>query len=105
MTALQKIGTIAAIACLSITPAVAQENGGGENPPEFDYLCSPGYFKNHPEVWADLVSEEEFNNLMAALTATGKQNGWLKQEAASILNSYFIFSGELPCEDGDPVSE
>lgn len=104
MKSLQKLGAVAVIACLSLTPAAAQETGGGENPPEYDYLCSPGYFKNHTEVWADLVSEEDYATLISMLTATGQKNGWLKQEAAAFLNSLF-FGGELPCEDGDPISE
>ena len=70
-----------------------------------DFLCSPGYYKNHAEVWQDLVDETTFNALMADLNATGAHNGDLKQSAAAYINAIFINSDklDLPCEDGDPV--
>jgi hypothetical protein len=94
-----KSGLAAGVAlALAASASFAQEKD-----PEF--LCSPGYWKNHTEVWQDLVDETTFNAIMADLTATGAHNGDLKQAAAAYLNAIFLNSDklDLPCEDGDPV--
>jgi hypothetical protein len=108
MNTIRKLGLAAALVGLCAAPAMAGEgeNGGGENGGEYDFLCSPGFFKNHPEVWMDLVGDD-FDSLMAGLNATGKTTakpGALKQEIAAYLNAFWVIDGaELPCEDGDPV--
>ena len=108
MNTIKKLGLATALACLCAAPAVAAEGeGGGENGGEYDYLCSPGFFKNHPEVWMDLVGDD-FDALMAGLNANGKTHsnpGAIKQEVAAYLNAFWVVDGdELPCEDGDPVN-
>ena len=72
---------------------------------KLDFLCSPGFYKNHTEVWASLVDQSTFDALIADLTATGAHNGELKQQAAAYINAIFVNDSklELPCEDGDPI--
>lgn len=91
---------LAAGAALALAASAAY--AGDKDP---DFLCSPGYWKNHTEVWQDLVDEATFDALMEDLTATGAHNGALKQAAAAYINAIFLNSDklDLPCEDGDPV--
>jgi hypothetical protein len=95
------LGSVLAIGA-SLALAASAAYAGEKDP---DFLCSPGYFKNHTEVWADLVDQATFDALIADLTATGAHNGDLKQSAAAFLNAIFLNSDklEIPCEDGDPV--
>ncbi len=106
MKAPMRAGLVSACLALAMSPVMANEDGGGGEDNNFDYLCSPGYFKNHPEVWQDLAGDD-FDALMTLLNANGKTHdnpGAHKQEAASYINSLVIDAyGELPCEDGDPV--
>lgn len=58
--------------------------------------CSPGFWKNHTELWLDLgcgVDE-------ADLHARGPGSGEIRHAAAAALNAcYFRHHGTLPCKD------
>ncbi|MGH8562325.1 MAG: hypothetical protein ACRES4_10205, partial [Nevskiales bacterium] len=68
----------------SLALAASAVYAGDKEP---DFLCTPGYYKNHTEVWSDLVDQATFDALMADMTATGAHNGALKQSAAAFINA------------------
>lgn len=79
-----------------------------EEPPKFDFLCSPGYYKGHLEWTTSLgLDQTTIDALLWDLNATGQTHskpGQHMQNAAAFINSLYISqTGDIPCEDGDPV--
>ena len=64
----------------------------GEPPPEPPKLndCSPGFWKNHQELWASQYcgSQACVDDVMANLTARGPGSGDIRQAQADDLNAW-----------------
>ncbi len=90
------ISSVALAVALGSTPVLADhEKGHGSKK---DFVCSPGYYKNHLETWFDMVPFDS-QALLDGLTRTGKKNGQVKQAAAAELNGWFLENGGVPCDD------
>ena len=63
--------------------------------------CSPGYWKNHLEVWIQglLRDATELPPSDQMLYATGPANGQVKNPAADIINGFADENLETACED------
>lgn len=82
---------------LSTTPVFTCEPPPPPPPPPCDCDCSPGYWKNHTEVWTGQGIGGELSDitLLDMLTARGRGSVVLRDAAMDILNS--AFAGECPC--------
>ena len=69
-------------------------------PPKEEVDCSPGYWKNHTEVWFDDVccSGEMCDLLLDNLSARGRGGAALRAAAQGVLNECFFDDGS-PCDD------
>jgi hypothetical protein len=79
---------------IAITPEVPP-------PPKVENLCSPGYWKNHTNVWWSWSLELSSDVLLEMLKAKGPGGEAFRREAQAILNSAADATGKLVCEDID----
>jgi hypothetical protein len=62
--------------------------------------CSPGFYKNHTEVWyGRCCSGPDCDEILADLKERGPGSGYIRAAAAAYLNECFEREGFQPCED------
>jgi hypothetical protein len=62
--------------------------------------CSPGYYKNHVEVWCGTcVSEDSCDEVVAALSAKGPGSELIRDTAKAILDGCYVTAEASPCAD------
>lgn len=94
---LNSLVLIIGLSFVCAVPALACE------PPSVD--CSPGFYKNHTEVWFDVCcstgtdTDGECDMLLDALKDKGPGSGNIRAWAADRLNQCFEDKGYSPCED------
>jgi len=80
-----------------VVVALAVGAPGGEPPPE-PADCSPGYWKNHTEVWEGVAcTGSDCTDLLDDLKAKGKGSGAIRHAASGYLNSWAAGLGILAC--------
>ena len=77
----------------------------GEPPPEPPKLnyCSPGFWKNHTELWYGAICDLECSaQLLADLKAKGKGSEQIRRDAQAVLNFFADQTYRYAvCEDAD----
>jgi hypothetical protein len=73
----------------------------GEPPSDPGKPCSPGYWKNHSEVWVGTLCTTDCAMIMADLRAKGPGSGAVRHAASAYLNSQYVamVGTPLPCND------
>lgn len=69
-------------------------------PPPEELDCSPGYWKNHTEVWWGLAcTGSGCDELLTGLTAKGPGSDAYRDAAASYLNGWAAVNDIAACKD------
>jgi hypothetical protein len=73
----------------AIAFAFASASASAGDKDKYDVDCSPGYWKNHQEVWVpDACSELDCNGLLYLLYITGPKSGVFKNFAGNLINGW-----------------
>ena len=88
------------VATLGLLLGASAASAGGKKdpPPKKEVVCSPGYWKNHTEVWIPMCCDDEQCDLLFDnLSAKGPSGRSLREAAQAFLTS--CFPEEQPCVD------
>ncbi|MGH8555491.1 MAG: hypothetical protein ACREUD_08015 [Gammaproteobacteria bacterium] len=103
MIKLASTSLVAVALGLGLALAAGSAFAGVKSPPKDRAECSPGYWKNHPEVWVDICCNDTDNPtcdaLSSSLEAKGPGSGAIRESAAEFLDACFGTGDLTPCTE------